>query len=184
MNARKALGSELLFLCGYRACGKTSVAKHLSELTDVQWVDTDDEIQEEAGQSVAEIFANEGEAGFRARETATIERLIGEFKSDRMIFSLGGGAILAERNRELIKSSGGPCVWLKASVETVLTRMDQDAKSASQRPALTDLDAAEEVRRVLAARTPIYEEMANHIVDTDLLTIEEITADVRQFLKW
>src|SRR5690349_1810518 len=98
-----------LFLIGYRGSGKTTVAAALAERLGWPWIDADVELERRAGKSIKEIFAAEGETGFRDRESATLAELA---HRDGWIVALGGGAVLREQNREAV-TGRGPVVWLR-----------------------------------------------------------------------
>src|SRR5436190_19410550 len=99
-----------LFLIGYRGSGKTTVAAALAQRLGWPWIDADVELERRAGRSIKEIFATEGEAGFRDRESATLANLA---QRDGWIVALGGGAVLREQNRQAI-AGRGKVVWLRA----------------------------------------------------------------------
>src|SRR5688500_16237666 len=98
-----------LLLIGYRGTGKTTVARLLAERLGWPWLDADDEIERRAGKSIAEIFADGGEAGFRDLESHVLAEIV---HRDRHVLALGGGAILRAENRAMIKQSS-TVVWLK-----------------------------------------------------------------------
>lgn len=152
-----------LFLAGYRGTGKSAVARVLSERLRIQAIDMDDEIQRAAGRSIAEIFADGGESEFRRLES---ERLAEIATGPTRVVALGGGAVLRQENRQLIRQAGR-CVLLVASVETIAMRIASDAASGTQRPALTKLPAVEEIRQLLDARQSAYEAVAEFTVDTE-----------------
>ncbi|MBL8817897.1 MAG: shikimate kinase [Planctomyces sp.] len=161
-------------LIGYRGSGKSSIAPLLATALDWNWIDSDQVIEEEAGCTIRQIFESEGEAGFRARETQVLERLL---KQPRLVIAAGGGAVLAPINRERMQAAG-PVVWLCASADTLASRISGDQQSATRRPGLTALSASEEVASVLAYRLPIYLEAATISVDADGRSLDEITADI------
>lgn len=164
------LETKSLFLTGYRACGKTSVARRLAQRVGAKWLDLDAEISRTANQTIAQIFEEGGEESFRDLETA---KLASVTKLPPQIVSLGGGAILRSQNREMIRESGH-CVWLAANVETVVNRLNADKASISQRPGLTDLSLVDEVQEIMMKRTPIYQSVADFKVDTDDRTVDQI----------
>jgi shikimate kinase len=163
-----------LYLVGYRGSGKTTLAKHLSELLSLPWCDSDVEIERSEGCSIRQIFDKHGETGFRDREVAAIDRL-----SQRPIsvIALGGGAVLRPKNRQTIARTGR-CVWLTAAPEELAKRIYADVTTAERRPALTNLGHLEEIRSLLARREPLYREVANLIVETDCTPLEEIARRV------
>ena len=138
------------------------------------FADCDDLIEAAAGKSVADIFAAEGEAGFRDREAAALAELCGR---DRLVIATGGGAVLREANRELLRSAGF-VVWLTARPETIWSRLETDPATTHRRPNLTAAGGVEEVRKLLAAREPLYREVADFAVDADVASPEAVAATI------
>ena len=167
-----------LYLTGYRGSGKSTVAKILAELLGWAVIDSDDEIEVLAGMTISQIFEAEGESGFRAWETSVIEGLS---MLERTVIALGGGAVLAESNRERLAESG-KVVWLKVSAQASHSRISADESSKTQRPNLTQTGGIEEIEQMLAVRRPIYLTCADLIVDSDENTPSELaTAIFDQF---
>ena len=167
----------VITLIGYRCCGKTSVAPRLARRLGWTWADSDSLIEQRAGCSIAQIFESEGESGFRRMESDVLFELLG--KTDLVIAS-GGGAILSEGNRGLMRSAG-PVVWLHVSAATLADRLSK-ARSADRRPSLTGRPIAEEVAEVLAVREPLYRECASLIVDAESERPEQVAKRIaRQF---
>jgi shikimate kinase len=149
-----------VWLVGMMGCGKSSVGLLLSARLKRPFIDTDSEIEREAGSTVSEIFAREGEAGFRARERAAIEAAAGS----GAVVALGGGAIAQEGAAGRLAASG-TIVYLRARPETLLRRLDED----DTRPLLQGLDGEarrERIERLLSERTPYYEQ-ARIVIETD-----------------
>lgn len=169
-NAKKSVIS----LIGYRGTGKTSVGKILAEKLGYKFFDTDDEVEHQAGTSIANIFAEYGEELFRKLEHKTIFKLT---HRENIVLSTGGGAILRRQNRFAIKS-GGPVVWLTADVETILNRMQSDESSEDRRPALTNLPPKAEITKLLKKRTPQYEECATITIATESKTPSQIVDEI------
>jgi shikimate kinase len=96
---------------------------------------------------------------------------------DKTVIALGGGAVLAENNRQRIAGSG-KAVWLKISAQTSWQRISGDEKSASQRPNLTQTGGIEEIEQMLAVRTPIYQSCADLVIEADSKTPSEIAAAI------
>ena len=124
----------ILTLIGYRATGKTTLARLLAERLGWDWIDADVEIERRAGISIAQIFAERGEPAFRDLEAQVIADLC---RRDRLIVAAGGGAPLRPESRRAMRL-GGKVVWLTARPETILARMSGDATTATRRPDLTD----------------------------------------------
>lgn len=163
-----------ILLIGYRATGKSLIARELASRLGYQSIDADDVIEERAGKSIARIFADEGEATFREMEVQVVASLVKDLKT---IVALGGGAVLREANRRAIRASG-PVVWLKANVDTIMERLAADSATASRRPNLTMTGGRAEVEELLAVRTPLYRECATLIVDTDGKSAGEVVSEI------
>lgn len=161
-------------LVGYRGCGKSSVAPLLAKMLGYECVDSDEIIQQQAGRSIADIFAQDGETEFRRLETEVLKELLAQ---SRMVVAAGGGAVLAEINRQRMKAAG-PVVWLQASAIELAARIGGDSVSGSQRPSLTGKSIADEVLEVLTTRLPIYKDAATFEVNTENETPETIAAAV------
>ena len=169
----------LLTLIGYRATGKTTLAKLLAERLAWAWVDSDDEIERRAGKSITDLFEQDGEPAFRKLETAVIVDLC---RRERLVLAAGGGAPLNADNRRIMRKAG-KVVWLRARPETILARMEGDVRSAARRPSLSQFDPAREVTHLLDERTPIYRASADLTVDTDGKTPEEFADEIIGKLK-
>ena len=166
----------IISLIGYRATGKSTIARLLAEKLNAPWADSDQEIERQAGKSIARIFAEDGEEAFRNFEARVIFDLC---QSDELVLATGGGAILREETREILRASG-PVMWLTASPETIAARMNADAATASMRPNLTSLSQLDEIRSVLEFRTPLYQETASLEITTEGYTPEEIVEQLLQ----
>jgi shikimate kinase len=171
-------GGRHLYLTGYRGSGKTTIGRLVASRLGRRCIDLDDEIETHAGRSIREVFADSGEATFRDLETAALVRVAADSAA---VISLGGGAILRQKNRDVIAKTG-IAVWLKIDADTVIQRLSGDATTAERRPSLTGLPPREEVESLLNKREPLYREVAVYEVDTagqDIKTIaDEIVAKV------
>ena len=168
-----------MFLSGYRGTGKSTVARLLAPRLGWDVVDADEEIVRRAGKPIAAIFADDGEPAFRDLEERVVAELCGR---DRVVVALGGGAILREATRERLLAAG-PVVWLTAPAETLAARIAGDDGTAANRPALTTLDGLEEVKRLLAERTPLYKECATVSFDTGELSPEAVAERIFTWLE-
>ncbi|HZU37911.1 MAG TPA: shikimate kinase [Gemmataceae bacterium] len=162
-----------IFLVGYRATGKTTVAGRLAKLLGWAWCDADVILEQRAGRSIRQIFADEGEAGFRRRESEVLADLC---QRDRHVIATGGGIILAEANRARLRSAG-LVVWLRADPATLWTRLSQDATTAQRRPDLT-VGGREEIEALLRQREPLYREVAEVDLDTVGRTPDDLAAAI------
>lgn len=161
-------------LIGFRGTGKTAVAQMLAIKLGWDWVDADVEVELQAGQSIAAIFAECGEAAFRDLEASIVAELTSR---ERTVLALGGGAILREANRKAIARCGA-VIWLRASEESILRRLEGDPTTAGRRPNLTNAGGRTEVSRLLAVRTPIYAACATLEVDTEEKTPAQVADEI------
>ncbi len=157
-------------LIGYRGTGKTTTAKLLAERWSLDVVDADCELEAQAGKSIAEIFAEEGEPSFRDWETAVLRELVSR---PRCVVSAGGGVVLREENREMLKAAEW-IVWLKATAETIAVRVAGDETTNLRRPQLTTSGGMQEIVALLAQREPLYRQTAHCEIDTEGLTAEQV----------
>jgi shikimate kinase len=163
-----------LILIGYRATGKTTLARLLAERLGWDWIDADVEIERRAEKSIARIFAEDGEPAFRDLEAEVIADLC---RREQLVLAAGGGAPMRPESREAMRASG-KVVWLKAQPETILARMSTDATTATRRPDLTDKGPLEEITHLLEHREPVYREACHVEVDTELKTPEQIVSEI------
>jgi len=161
-------------LIGYRATGKTTLARLLAGHLGWDWIDADVEIERRAGKSIARIFAEDGEPAFRELEARVIADLA---HRDRLVLAAGGGAPLREESRVAMRA-GGIVVWLTARPETILARMTADATTAGRRPNLTAKGGLDEIVELLARREPIYRQTSHYVVDTEARTPEDLAAEI------
>ena len=165
-----------LILIGYRGCGKTTVGRRLAERLGWEFVDTDRLVEQAAWRTIREIFEQQGEAAFRTLESHAVALAV---SSAQRVISVGGGAVLSDDNRRLLREAG-TCVWLTASSAELARRTSGDPQTAATRPALSDADARQEVRTLLAQREPLYRELAEHTIDTEGRTPEAVTEIVAE----
>ena len=153
-----------LVIIGFMGTGKSTVGKILAQNLEWTYKDTDHEIEQAAGCSIAELFRSKGEATFREIESETIGYILAR---SQQVVATGGGCVLAEHNRALMQRCGF-VVSLNASVETIVSRVDQ----AKDRPLLTG-DTSEKVIELMQRRKGLYS-FAHFHVDTDGLDPEDI----------
>lgn len=139
---------KTVVLIGMMGAGKTAVGKELARALAVPFRDSDEEIVAAATMSIAEIFARDGEAFFRAREAEVIARLL---RAQPGVLSVGGGAFLNPETRALI-SELGVSVWLKADLDLLWSRVRQK----TTRPLLRTKNPYQTLSDLLDARTPVY----------------------------
>lgn len=156
-----------IVLIGYRGTGKSHVGRVLAERLGLTYVGVDAAIVEAAGMPIPEIVARKGWPGFRDLESAEVDKVAGR---DGLVIDTGGGVIERPENIDMLRRSG--CiVWLRASVATIVARIQGD----TERPSLTgEKSFTEEVAEVLERRTPAYAAAAQIAIDTDELAPGEI----------
>ncbi|WP_428241376.1 shikimate kinase AroK [Gynuella sp.] len=148
-----------IYLIGPMGAGKSTIGRLLSEEFNLPFIDSDKIIEERAGADIPWIFDLEGEEGFRRRELSVIEDLT---QLESVILATGGGAILKEENRRNLRSRG-VVIYLKASVRQQIERTEKDRN----RPLLQTDNREEVLRKLVTARSPLYDETADIVVDTD-----------------
>ena len=160
-----------IVLCGMMGAGKTTVGIQLALLLDRSWVDTDNLIVKDYGE-ISKIFEHHGEEYFRDLETRVVEEVVEE---DRLIISVGGGLVMREENVSLLKENG-KIFYLRASAETLAQRLKGD----TTRPLLKtgDRDLKENLAKKLEERAPVYEKVADFIIDVEGKNPGQIAVDI------
>lgn len=159
-----------LVLVGLMGAGKTSVGRRVAKRLGVRHVDLDTAVERAAAMTVPEIFAAEGEAGFRDREhDVLVELLAGD---EPIVLSTGGGAVLREANRAAMRARGR-VVWLRATPATLAARVG-DGRG---RPLLAG-DPLGNLTRLVAERADAYAAAAHVVIDVDRMPFEAVTARV------
>ncbi len=161
---------ENIILIGFMGTGKSTIGRQLSLSLGYPLIDTDHLIEERAGKSIPEIFAQEGEDAFRDTETNTLRSLA---ESTNHIISTGGGIIGRAENREILQELGY-VVWLVASPEEILARTSRN----SNRPLLNNQDPAGTIRKLLTQRMPLYEAASHLAIETDQLSFDEVVTGI------
>lgn len=167
-----------IILIGYRATGKTLVGLTLARQLNLEFLDLDEMLVARAGQSIRRIVAEQGWGQFRLLERDLLVEMI--CRKD-VVISTGGGAVLHRDVWNLLRYTG-LVIWLSADLETICCRLAEDAKSAGQRPSLTDADIYTEVAQVLAEREPLYKKWSHLTVDTSNKTVGEIVHIIEKAL--
>lgn len=148
-----------IVLVGPMGAGKSTVGRYLASRLSYTFVDTDHLIEERTGADIPWIFDVEGESGFRARETATLDFLKGV---EGHVIATGGGIVVRSENHDKLKALG-EVVYLTASVEQLLARTAKDKK----RPLLQVADPRSRIEELLRERDPLYRQLADYVLQTD-----------------
>ena len=167
-------GPGNIFLVGLMGAGKTSVGRMLARRLNMEFFDTDAEIERITGVKIPLIFEIEGETGFRAREEKMIEQLSA---MNGIVLATGGGAVIAETTRRFLKSRGR-VIYLRAAPEDLWRRTRRDRN----RPLLQTADPLGKLRTLHEQRDPLYREVADLIVDTGSQSVAHLTSKIQQLL--
>ncbi len=152
------LGQTNIILVGMMGAGKTTIGKALAHALNREFVDSDHEIQERTGVKIPVIFEIEGESGFRKRETEVLTELV---QKKNIILATGGGAVLSEENRELLRRHG-IVIYLRASVNDLYRRTKHD----KNRPLLQTHNVFERLNELYIQRDTHYRSTAHIIIDS------------------
>jgi shikimate kinase len=167
-------------LLGYRGCGKTTIGRKLADRMWIRFIDTDEMVVRSAGKSIREIFQQHGEPYFRDLETQAIREAL---KLADHIIALGGGAVLSEQNRQMLRQSGLKRIYLRCEPQVLLERIQSDPQTVVNRPNLTGLGGGiEEIRTLLAQREPLYREVATAELDVTNLSVEDAVVYITRLI--
>lgn len=152
---------QSLFLVGPMGAGKTTIGKLLAQELKLKFKDTDKEIEERTGADIAWIFDVEGEQGFRQRETQILDELTQELPP--LVLATGGGVVIKPENRGFL-CARGVVVYLQASIASQVERTSKDKK----RPLLQNENPQKVLEDLMQQRQPLYHEVADLVMDTDV----------------
>lgn len=138
--------------------GKTTIGRQLARALDVEFIDSDHEIETRTGADIPWIFDIEGESGFRLRETQVLDDLT---QRSGLVLATGGGAVLIPQNRTFLKSRG-TVVYFYTDLELLFKRTQKD----SNRPLLHTKNPKAQLEKLVKERDPLYREVADIIIDT------------------
>jgi len=150
-------------LIGFRATGKSAVGEILARKLGRQFVDMDQRLTSESGRDIATWVKQDGWDSFRRSESALLG-IISEQKG--LVVATGGGIVLDPQSRRLLRKHFFT-VWLKATPQTIYTRLSSDPGSLATRPSLSGLPVKEEILKVLSERKPLYAQVAVIEIDTE-----------------
>lgn len=166
--------ADRILLIGMMASGKSTVGAIVAERLGWGYVDSDEQIEHRTGRTVREIFEQDGEPTFRVEEKAALEAAVAG--DEPLVVGVAGGAVLDLGTRTLLREAG-TVVWLRAEPELLAERVK--AAGQDHRPLLAD-DPDGTLRRLDAERRPIYEELADIVVDVEGRSAEELAEHIVQ----
>lgn len=168
--------SRRVFLIGFMGAGKTTVGRALASRLGWEFCDLDHLIESRERKTVAEIFAGQGEQGFRIAETASLKELLQDAsRRQDLVVALGGGAFAQPQNREALQRAGAVTILLHAPLQELRRRCHADG---TIRPLAQDESRFAEL---FGIRRAAYD-LAKHKVDTMGKTVEEVAAEIERIL--
>jgi len=170
----RALDSRSIIMVGMMGAGKTTVGRRLAARLGIPFTDADAKIEEAAGKTIADIFADHGEDDFRAGERKVIARLL---ESGPQVLATGGGAFICDETRAKIEQAG-VSVWLRADFDTLIRRVRRRAT----RPLLRCGNREQVMRKLMNERYPVYAK-ADVTVTTRDVPHEVIVGEIVDALK-
>lgn len=168
-----------IVLLGYMGCGKSVIGAFLAEQLQIPFYDLDQEIEKETHNSITELFQSKGEIYFRKKENEVLKTFL--TKKYDFVLSLGGGTPCYYNNHELLLQEGVFSVYLKASVDTLVSRL---IKEKAQRPLLHNQDEVslkDFINKHIFDRN-FYYHQATKIVSVDDKSVEQIANEIKSLL--
>ena len=163
-----------IILVGPMGAGKSAVGRQLARSLGMDFIDSDDEIEARTGVDIPFIFEKEGEAGFRDRESRVLEDIASR---SGIVLATGGGSVMRPENRSTLAASG-MVVYLQTSVDQQLSRTSR----GRHRPLLDTDDPRAVLEALLQKRHPLYEELADIVVDTNGRKVASVVQEIRDRL--
>lgn len=165
-----------IFLIGPMGAGKSTIGRQLSQQLNMEFFDSDQEIEKRTGADISWVFDLEGENGFRLRESKILDELTAK---KGIILATGGGSVILKENRNFL-SARGIVIYLETTIEKQLDRTKRDTK----RPLLQVSPSNRIILENLAnKRNPLYESIADIKVQTDEKTARSVAFYIIRVLK-
>lgn len=164
-----------IILVGPMGAGKTTIGKQLAQQLGREFYDSDRVIEEHTGANIPLIFELEGETGFRKREKNILAELL---QKNDIVLATGGGVVLDQENRELLSKSGF-VIYLNAPLSQLINRTSKD----KNRPLLQTDDPQKKLEEILSVRDPLYREVADEIIKTDVSPVRNVVKKIITLVK-
>ncbi|QNS01713.1 MAG: shikimate kinase AroK [Buchnera aphidicola (Pentalonia nigronervosa)] len=166
-----------IFLIGPMGAGKSTIGRQLSQQLNMEFFDSDREIEKRTGADISWVFDIEGESGFREREKDIINELT---QRQGIVLSTGGGSVMFKNTRNFL-SARGIVIYLETTIEQQIVRTKRDKK----RPMLTSASASNRIilEKLALERDPLYQEIADITVRTDEQSAKSVTCNIIRLLK-
>ena len=159
-----------IVLIGMMGSGKTTISRDLAGRSSFSFIDIDSRLEQQEGLKISEIFSQFGEHYFRQLESRFLHSLVGTKNS---VISTGGGIVLLEENRSVLKSLGR-VYFLRATETTLYARLKHD----TSRPLLHEKDPLSSIQHLISQRYPLYESVSDVIMDVDTLSPFEVSTQI------
>jgi shikimate kinase len=164
-----------VILIGPMGSGKTTIGQLIARRLDIAFRDTDQVVEEETGRTVSDIFLEDGEDAFRLLEKGVLRN---ELLSDGTVLALGGGAPISMDAQSALRAIASPVVYLDISLATVAPRIGFNR----DRPLLLH-NPRGQWQTLMEARRPIYESIADTVIDVNTKSETEIVDEILEVLK-
>ena len=164
-----------IFIVGPMGSGKTTVGKIVANELFLDFHDTDTKIEDTTGVTIDWIFDIEGESGFRKRENAVLKDMVA---LNSIVLATGGGIVIEDQNRDLL-ASRGTVFYLHTPLNIQVERTSKD----KDRPLLKDQDPEKVLAELQKSRQSLYEEVADHIIDTENKSGSEVANEIVKLVK-
>ncbi|MEB2310191.1 MAG: shikimate kinase [Candidatus Brocadiaceae bacterium] len=167
-----------IILIGFRGTGKATIGKILAQRLGKEFFDADEYLEQKRGKTIKDIFSEGGETLFREIGVQMIAELC---RLDDRIIASGGGVILREENVRRLRENG-IIILLDADADTLYKRIHEDTQTAQKRPNLTSRGAYDEIEYLLAYRRPLYDRIADFVINTASLSTHDAANKIIAFI--
>ena len=167
----------IVSLSGFMGCGKSSIGKTLQQyLKGFDFIDLDEFIENMTGKTISDIFSESGEENFRYMEFKALQKIFDLYSdaSRKLILALGGGTLVNEASADII-ANNTIRIYLRASQATLEENLMEES---GRRPMLQGADLKDRIAELMLQRAGIYENRADHIIDTDGRTYSESADEI------